>query len=962
MIVKYNSLDKTETPILTLCNPGSTYSNGYLTKVVGILTDYEAEEIVFNFNSPSELNFRINSVNREVSAENTAIKRLYDAVKNRRLIFIDGIGYFSITSIDDSFQDGITYKDVKAQSIEVELQQKQIPYIADGTYRFLTDTGTTNIGIFNRIVDILPLWTIGHIDETVKSKWRTFEDVDVTLNCLGFLVDNVQDAYECIILFDIINRQINVYEQSDYVHRTGIQITKDDIIKSLNIAESAEDLYTAISVQGDEDLGISSINPLGGNVIYNFHYYLDWMSSSLKDKVIQWQALVDNAKDNYYQLNLNYYEQLERVYSLQAEIERIDQQLSMYTRCKENIIATSNTSLVSEYSEGAVDSGGESIVVYADIADTVSALTQQIDDCKSDRVRTNAVLIAAQSQLDSMLSQIRAVNSQLAIANYFTQEEYGELINYIFEGSYTDDYIKVTNVMTHPEKFQQMKSLYDRAQTQLLKVSEPTQEFDVDSESVIFDKNFSHWNDQLETGCLISVELAKNDWAWLFLSSIIVNYDDKSLKFTFGNRFNKYDTKSLFDKVLGSISKSANTLQYVKDVLYPLKDGTFDDMQEAIQSSRSITMTGALVSENEEVVIDGSGYTGKEKSTAADAIDGYDPHQIKITGRSIVFTDDAWSTSRTAVGQILLPNNNSTYGINAETVVGNLILGSRIRLQNTNQTMTFDGNGLAVSNDTNSFIVNPSGNTLFSIKQGNTEILGLNNDGSLHIVANGSGIDLSTNSTIRLAFNNISQYIQFEDYNDKASFGIYDSVNSSTKKILLRLSPDGLSVYNGAVTNNLIMRLDTSGMRIYDGNGTAASNLKMNMNTNGVWYYQDGTTIGKIGTSGFSGTNYKGIVFDLNVDAAFMAWGYQESAGAAYSQKWTYWSNNNNSSVADADTLNAGCPIDMHSFQMRNATLKSWNYITGNDSGSWSGYTGTLSIGGYSLVFYNGVLRSASNS
>lgn len=93
-----------------------------------------------------------------------------------------------------------------------------------------------------------------------------------------------------------------------------------------------------------------------------------------------------------------------------------------------------------------------------------------------------------------------------------------------------------------------------------------------------------------------------------------------------------------------------------------------------------------------------------------------------------------------------------------------------------------------------------------------------------------------------------------------------------------------------------------------------------------------------------------------------MSWAYQESTGASYSQKWTYWGKNNNASMAEADTLNAGCPIDMHSYQIINTTLKSWKYITSNDSNGWNGYTGTLSIGGYSLVFYNGVLRSASSS
>lgn len=1160
MIVKFNSLDKTETPVLTLCNPGSVYRNGYLSNVVGILTDCEAEEIIFNFNAVSELNFRINKIERENSEENNSIKKLYDSVKNRRLIFIDNIGYFSITNIEENYQDGITYKDVKAQSVEVELQQKQIPYIEDGTYRFLTDGNETTVGIFNKIVETLPLWTIGHVDETIKGKWRTFEDVDISLNCLGFLIDNVQEAYECIILFDTISRQINIYEQSNYVRRTGIQITKDDIIKSLNITENADDLYTAISVQGDDELSISAINPLGGSVIYNFDYYINWMSASLKTKVTQWHTEVENVRDAYYQNNLSYFNKLEEVSNLQADINQLDEQIKMYTRCKDSIIASSNTSFVDEYNTEVLKNGGEEIVVYSDISDTVSALIEQINSCKAEKTQTQVSLSVAQGHLNSYLSQNQEINNRLSITSYFTQEEYEELANYIFEGSYTDDYIKITDIMSYSEKFQQMKILYDRANAQLSKVSEPTQEFDVDSESVIFDKSFSHWNDQLETGCLISVELSKNEWAWLFLSTISVNYDDKNLKFTFGNRFNKYDTKSLFDDVLGSISKSANTLQYIKDVLYPLKDGTFDDMKEAVQSSRNITMAEALISDNEEVIIDSSGYTGRSKL----ANGTYDPHQIKITGKNIVFTDDAWETAKTAIGEILLTNDTTTYGINAETVIGELLVGERIVLQNPEQNFLFDENGITVSNDTNTFILNPNGDTLISIKKGQREIFGLDSNGALHVEADGTGIDLSSNdsilglnasiqatareikstvssavskydtsgrtinlygygipsetydasnydtlyylnqsngclyqsdgtlwvykarlnlitanlqsqitqtekeikstvgealskydttnktvdlygygtptamyeanayngkyylnqsngylyksngsgwiyqetltlitsklqtqitqnttdisskvssgdfgtlitqnaSNVQIAWNNISQYIQFEDYNSKASIGIYNSNNSATKKILLRLSPEGMRIYNNDTENHLIMNLGTTGMRIYDGNGTEASNLKMNLTTDGIWYYYNGTTLGKIGTNQYTGTSKKGLVFDLENDAYYMTWAYREhSNDDTYTMKWSYVSDKGDLSTSyTKDTLHAACTIDAHNNYLNNAVLQDWGFKDGSISGTWSGvYITAMNSDGtaqtwrsFSLVFNKGILQSAS--
>ena len=77
MIVRYNTLRNFDIPTFTLCSPGSVYNNGLLSNVVGILVDHEAEEIVFNFNSTSELNLRVNRVIREDKDENVYTYNLY---------------------------------------------------------------------------------------------------------------------------------------------------------------------------------------------------------------------------------------------------------------------------------------------------------------------------------------------------------------------------------------------------------------------------------------------------------------------------------------------------------------------------------------------------------------------------------------------------------------------------------------------------------------------------------------------------------------------------------------------------------------------------------------------------------------------------------------------------------------------------------------------------------------------
>ena len=676
MIVRYNSLDRFEVPKFTLCNPGSVYAKGIPSRQVGILSDTEAEEIVFNFNATSELSMRVNRIVRDDMEENAYTHRIYKALQNRRLIFVDDIGYFIITDVKDNHEGFEAYKDVKAKSVDAELQQKMIPYIENGTYRFISDETETQKGILEMIVETLPLWMIGEVDEVVANRWRTFEDVDTSLNCLSFLMTNVQDAYECIIVFDCINRVINVYDQANYVRQTDIHITQEDFINSLEVSENADDLFTAISVFGDGDVTVAAINPLGTNVLYDFSHYSSWMSEGLGEKVLNWQNEVANSREDYYKSNLAYFQTLDNVNNYQLELDAIAQQITMYTRCRNNIVAESSTSLVAQYNAEIAKSGGEAITIFSDIQDTLDCIDDLIAKCESKMDNTQIFLNQANAYLAMHKSDVDAIRNRLDMSTYFTEDEYAELCLYVYEGKYTDDYVTFTESMTYEQKFEQMKILYDRAVGRLDKVSQPTQEFSLDVENFIFIKEFEQWSDQLETGCLINVEVDKDDIAMLFLSNITINYDDHNLSMTFGNRFNKFDPKSLFDDVLGNISKTANTLGYIKDVLYPIKSGEFDYMKEALQTSRDLTMGAALSSQGEEVVIDGSGYTGRKLRDNGT----YDPQQVKLTGRSLVFTDDAWETCKTAIGEILLGDGTSTYGVNAQAIIGEILLGHNLHI------------------------------------------------------------------------------------------------------------------------------------------------------------------------------------------------------------------------------------------------------------------------------------------
>ena len=171
-------------------------------------------------------------------------------------------------------------------------------------------------------------------------------------------------------------------------------------------------------------------------------------------------------------------------------------------------------------------------------------------------------------------------------------------------------------------------------------------------------------------------------------------------------------------------------------------------------------------------------------------------------------------------------------------------------------------------------------------------------------------------SDIQIAWNNISNYIQFEH----GSIGIYDgSVTSSKKRSMF--------------------------------------------DENGIHFYRDGYYIGKIGTNELKNdSSKKGLEFDLEYKGAYMTWAAEESEYSdTYAMRWTYANKYFNG--YSSNTLHAGCDIDMHGHTLRNVSFEG-----GGISGTlkFIQVTQIYSDGGISewgncyMRFKNGILVESS--
>lgn len=134
--------------------------------------------------------------------------------------------------------------------------------------------------------------------------------------------------------------------------------------------------------------------------------------------------------------------------------------------------------------------------------------------------------------------------------------------------------------------------------------------------------------------------------------------------------------------------------------------------------------------------------------------------------------------------------------------------------------------------------------------------------------------------------------------------------------------------------NNLsnYIQFEGSALNIYDYNDSKL----MSLTYTGSWFYHNGTTIGKIGTNNFVGEpNFKGLVFDLESSAKYMCWSAMDNANDdAYTVKLIYYHDNSKGKK--------GLHFDCNTYAQGNLYLTD-NYRFVNFESGGVGYNGPMS-------------------
>lgn len=646
-----------EIPYLILCNPNR--------EQLYFLAPSFNRRVTLRLNALSELTF---DFPQSIDGGITVLEE-YSYLQNKRLVLLEGQGYFQITDVVENIDGAIPVKSVTCRSQEGELSNKRVT-VYSGTKKLYDPISPQNT-ILYEMVALAPNWTVGTVDASLTVLYRTFNISDS--NVYKFLVDNVSKAFECVFIFDTVNRTISAKTLSGVTTPTDVFISVDNLIKNAEFSERSDEITTCLSVYGGNNLSIRGVNPLGTDRIYNFDYYATsaWMSSGLISAISAWKALM-TSKQALYTTTLS---------TLKAE---------------NAALLTLEAGLANLQAEYTALETQQKVRIEQGL--DISAVTAAMNDKLNQITNQKQLITNKETLIASINATLASITTQVSFANNFTPSQLSELNNFIYENTYKNDNIIQTDAMTLVQIQEAQTELFTQASSVLARVSQPRYEFSVDSVNFPLLPEFSVFTSQTSIGVTMTVEIRTETYITAALLEMSYNIDDPSeFSMTFANRLRLDDGNFVYSDLLGQVVETGASVSFNGSLWSNWQENYKDDVTEFINSALNATNNEIINSTNQEIKIGKNGLRGR----TIKANGTYEPTQIWLTSSILAFTENNWASSKLALGKITV-NGTSAFGLVADWIVGNMVAGNTLIISNSGPggavNFRVDGTGAYLNN------------------------------------------------------------------------------------------------------------------------------------------------------------------------------------------------------------------------------------------------------------------------
>lgn len=400
--MNFASVDLREPPVLILKNANGT--------PLGVLGNARNVSIDIKYNETSMLEF-------ELPERVDGIKTpFYELVNGMSLVELQGIGQFTVVDPSETDDGLVRRKTCKAYSLEYELTYKTIT-IPEGTYNFWNPLGTGE-SVLNMILERLPSWSAGDIDQKLIGKYRTFEINNE--NIYNVIKSTLQESYQCIIDFDTYERKINARAVLSEPATEPVFLSTQNLAKQIEVTEQSENIVTRLDVNGAEGVTIRDVNPTGTNKLIDLSHFMNTgnFPQTLIDKYNAWETVCDECRETYYQDSIAYSLAVAREVAERAALVDLQGELTSI----ENIQAV------------AIEGIAQGIAAQDDLDEANAQLAEKQAEVDAKQADVDA---AAQDAAE-LLEEMKAITQQCSFEAQFTADELKMLDKYLIDGDISD--------------------------------------------------------------------------------------------------------------------------------------------------------------------------------------------------------------------------------------------------------------------------------------------------------------------------------------------------------------------------------------------------------------------------------------------------------------------------------------------------------------------------------------------
>lgn len=398
----------------------------------------------------------------------------------------------------------------------------------------------------------------------------------------------------------------------------------------------------------------------------------------------------------------------------------------------------------------------------------------------------------SQKGLKNYIEDIRnKILKNLDFQNYIG-DCWGELNLFRREDTWSNDNY-ISDGLSNKELLDNANKFLETATKDIKKSSELQNSIDTTLKNLLIKEEFQPIVKYFQTGNWIRMQV-DNVVYKLRLLNYSIDFDNISdLSVEFSDTTKDWGNIKDIQNVLSQSKQMATSYTSVKRQAEK-SIATKDTVDGWVESGINANITKIMSGDNQDVIVDKHGITCRKWDPI---LNGFEDDQLKIINSMLAYTHDGWQTFDSALGKFEFYNpktkqTETGYGVIAKQLIGSVILGENVGIYNKSGSLCFDEDGLAISNGTNSFNVDPNKKSLLTITKGDNVVFGVTDEGNLtysgdvistKLVLSGEGLIESNGKNSLSITSNSDSVIKLESDKNKVFYFDDDNVLNFTGKI-----------------------------------------------------------------------------------------------------------------------------------------------------------------------------------